>query len=538
MNETNVGLSALPAGWVWTTLEEISEINLGQSPPSSTYNTDGKGLPFYQGKLEFGKTYPTPRKWCTAPKKIAEKGDVFISVRAPVGPTNICPEKSCVGRGLAAIRGLCGIQPFFILYLMRTFEYEIAGKGMGTTFNAIKGDQLKTFEIPLPPLPEQNRIVAKIEELFTKLNAGKEELLQAKARLKRYRQSVLKAAMEGRLTEDWRKKHRDEIEPASILLERILQERWEKWEAEQLAQMKAKGKMPKDDKWKNKYKESPGPDTSKLSELPERWVWTNVQQLSKVSGGLTKNSKRNIYPKKLPYLRVANVYADELRLEEIKYIGVKEEELDRVLLKDGDMLVVEGNGSPDQIGRVAIWDGSISPCAHQNHIIKARFDPVEIGMYCIYWLLSIEGRKYISQVASSTSGLYTLSISKVQALPVPIPPLREQQVIIEEIDRHLSVADAVEETLDAELKRSDALRQSILKQAFSGKLVPQDPTDEPAEKLLERIKEGKMERETKQKSKRKPKKTKKREQGFTKIDDLLVHRGRRDSPYRLRGLPV
>ena len=126
--------------------------------------------------------------------------------------------------------------------------------------------------------------------------------MQAKARLKRYRQSVLKAAMEGRLTEDWRKKHRDEIEPASILLERILQERWEKWEAEQLAQMKAKGKMPKDDKWKNKYKESPGPDTSKLSELPERWVWTNVQQLSKVSGGLTKNSKRNIYPKKLPYL--------------------------------------------------------------------------------------------------------------------------------------------------------------------------------------------------------------------------------------------
>ena len=215
-----------------------------------------------------------------------------------------------------------------------------------------------------------------------------------------------------------------------------------------------------------------------------------------------------------------------MRLEEIKYIGVKEEELDRVLLKDGDMLVVEGNGSPDQIGRVAIWDGSISPCAHQNHIIKARFDPVEIGMYCIYWLLSIEGRKYISQVASSTSGLYTLSISKVQALPVPIPPLREQQVIIEEIDRHLSVADAVEETLDAELKRSDALRQSILKQAFSGKLVPQDPTDEPAEKLLERIKEGKMERETKQKSKRKPKKTKKREQGFTKIDDLLAGKTR------------
>ena len=505
MNETNVGLSALPAGWVWTTLEEISEINLGQSPPSSTYNTDGKGLPFYQGKLEFGKTYPTPRKWCTAPKKIAKKGDVFISVRAPVGPTNICPEKSCVGRGLAAIRGLCGIQPFFILYLMRTFEYEIAGKGTGTTFNAITGNQLKTFEIPLPPIPEQHRIAAKIEELFTKLDAGKEELLQAKARLKRYRQSVLKAAMDGKLTEDWRKEHRNEIEPASILLERILQERREQWEEEQLAKYTEQGKTPSKN-WRDKYKKPKGPDTPKLPLLPEGWEWANVQQTSKVSGGLTKNSKRNIYPKKLPYLRVANVYADELRLEEIKHIGVKEEELNRVLLKDGDMLVVEGNGSPDQIGRVAIWNGSISPCVHQNHIIKARFDPVEIGRYCIYWLLSIEGRKYISQVASSTSGLYTLSISKVQALPAPIPPLREQQVIIEEIDRHLSVADAVEAVVDAELKRSDALRQSILKQAFSGKLVPQDPNDEPAEKLLEQIKKKKAKWEADQKTNSKTKK--------------------------------
>ena len=132
MSEAGVGLSELPDGWVQTTLAEISEIILGQSPPSSTYNSDGKGLPFYQGKLEFGETYPTPQKWCTAPKKIAEKGDIFISVRAPVGPTNVCPEKSCVGRGLAAIRGLSGIEPFFILYLMRTYENVLVGKGAGT----------------------------------------------------------------------------------------------------------------------------------------------------------------------------------------------------------------------------------------------------------------------------------------------------------------------------------------------------------------------------------------------------------------------
>lgn len=112
-------LNELPKGWVWTQLGEITEIILGQSPPSATYNENGIGLPFYQGKLEFGNIYPSPKKWCSAPKKIAEEGDVLISVRAPVGPTNICPEKSCIGRGLAAIRGLGGIKSYFILYLMR-----------------------------------------------------------------------------------------------------------------------------------------------------------------------------------------------------------------------------------------------------------------------------------------------------------------------------------------------------------------------------------------------------------------------------------
>ena len=118
--------SELPNGWICTELNNFAEIILGQSPPSSTYNEEQIGLPFYQGKLEFGSIYPTPRKWCSAPKKIAEKGDVLISVRAPVGPTNVCPEKSCIGRGLAAIRGKKGIEAFFILYLIRSVEEAIS----------------------------------------------------------------------------------------------------------------------------------------------------------------------------------------------------------------------------------------------------------------------------------------------------------------------------------------------------------------------------------------------------------------------------
>ncbi len=209
-------LPELPDGWVWTTLEQISEIILGQSPPSSTYNTDGEGLPFYQGKLEFGELYPTPRKWCTAPKKIAKKGDVFISIRAPVGPTNLCPEKSAVGRGLAAIRGLNGIQSLFILYLIRRFENEIASRGTGTTFNAITGNQLKTFQIPLPPLSEQEQIVSELERHFSVTN-GVEATIEAQLkRAERLRQSILKHAFSGKLV-----RQNPNDEPASVLLEKI-----------------------------------------------------------------------------------------------------------------------------------------------------------------------------------------------------------------------------------------------------------------------------------------------------------------------------
>ena len=337
----------LPKGWICTELNNFAEIILGPSPPSSTYNEEHIGLPFYQGKLEFGSIYPTPRKWCSAPKKIAEKGDVLISVRAPVGPTNVCPEKSCIGRGLAAIRGKKGIEVFFILYLIRSVEKAISEAGTGSTFDAINGDQLKLLRLPLAPLAEQHRIVAKIEELLSHLDAGVEGLLKAKMQLSRYRQVILKAAVEGRLTKDWRNAH-PEVEPAEVLLER-----------------------PISKEWKGEYIDR---EISDLPNVPSDWVWANLGEIGNVSGGLTKNSKRNDFLLKMPYLRVANVYAGELRLAKMKEIGLGENELARVLLSPGDLLVVEGNGSPDQIGRVALWDGSISPCVHQNHIIKVRFN--------------------------------------------------------------------------------------------------------------------------------------------------------------------
>lgn len=235
--------------------------------------------------------------------------------------------------------------------------------------------------------------------------------------------------------------------------------------------MKAKGKGPKDDKWKKKYKDPSKPDLNKLPVLPSGWEWCRLEQISNVIGGLTKNQKRKSYPIKLPYLRVANVYANELRLDDIKEIGVIEDELERLLLKKGDLLIVEGNGSRDQIGRLAIWDGIIDPCVHQNHLIKVRLIDATIGSFILYFLLSFQGRENIISVASSTSGLYTLSISKVGNLSIPLPLLKEQQLIVDEIEKVLSVAGRIEMSVDKNISRAKRLRQSILAKAFSGKLI-------------------------------------------------------------------
>lgn len=198
--------------------------------------------------------------------------------------------------------------------------------------------------------------------------------------------------------------------------------------------------------------------------------YVNITEYFDITGGLTKNSKRNEFILKYPYLRVANVYYNKLDLSEIKRIGVLESEIEKTLLKKGDLLFVEGNGSKTQLGRVAIWDGSIDACLHQNHIIKGRLKKGMIPEFALYYLISSYGRKQILSVASSTSGLYTLSTNKVKSLKVPVCDIQQQKVVLQEIESRLSVCDSIEKTVDNALQQAEALRQSILKKAFEGEL--------------------------------------------------------------------
>ena len=483
-------LPALPKGWVWTELQNITQINLGQSPPSSTYNENGNGLPFYQGKLEFGDTYPIPQKWCTAPKKIAEKGDVLISVRAPVGPTNICPERSCIGRGLAGIRGLGGIETLFMLYLMRAFQNFIADKGTGTTFNAITGDRLKGFEIPLPPLPEQPRIVAKIEELFTKLDAGVEALKKIKVQLKRYRQAVLRDAFRGKLTQEWREAHKRELEPASALLKRIKEER----------KKNARGN----------YKELPPLDTSDLPDLSEGWVWTTLEELAELERNAIKAGPFGSSLKKEFYVSNGyKIYGQEQVIREDPsygdyYINDKRyAKLKSCAVKPGDMLI----SLVGTIGKVLVLPEAIEPGIINPRLVKFSLERRLVNNSYIKAYIESSTVRHFFSLSSHGGTMDILNLTILKRLPIPLPPLHEQHKIVEEIERRLSVADEIEKAVDHSLKQAVRLRQSILKRAFEGKLVSQDPADEPAERLLERIKEEKSKQQAKAQSPNKGRKT-------------------------------
>ncbi len=197
-------MNEIPDGWITTVLSEIALIQMGQSPDSSSYNNTGDGLPFFQGKAEFGKMFPTTRKWCSEPKKIADAGDILLSVRAPVGPTNLAVDRCCVGRGLAAIQAFSPIDQKYLLYYFRNIEGWLSKQGTGTTFSAIGGDFTRGLQVPLAPLNEQKRIADKLDRLLAKVDNCRERLDRIPLILKSFRRSVLAAATSRQLTEDWR----------------------------------------------------------------------------------------------------------------------------------------------------------------------------------------------------------------------------------------------------------------------------------------------------------------------------------------------
>ncbi|WP_232343552.1 restriction endonuclease subunit S [Novosphingopyxis sp. YJ-S2-01] len=463
----------VPAQWGWSTISEVCETIFGQSPPSSSYNQKGSGLPFFQGKAEFGARYPTVVKWCTKPTREAKAGDILMSVRAPVGPTNIAKEHCAIGRGLAAIRPL--IDRGFVEYWFKRTEQDLAAQGTGTTFSAITKRVLNNHAIPVAPLFEQERIVEKIETLFAELDKGDEALREVQNLLARYRQSVLKAAVTGTLTADWRNANGPPRESGKDLLARILKTRRGTWQG------------------RGKYMEPVEPDTDGLPELPIGWVWASMDQLL---GHLTSGSRdwKQYYGEGTgTFIMAQNVRPMRFDLTERFLVNPPPGSPDAVRsqVRLDDLLITIVGANTGDVCRFPLDVDEHYVC--QSVALMRLVEPDLSRFVELYLSGKGAGRDQLEKHIYG-AGRPHLSFEQLRSIAVPLPPNDEREELMGIVNETLSNLDHVRSACNAEAKRSAGLRQSVLKAAFSGKLVPQDPSDEPADKLLERIRTARAEK--------------------------------------------
>lgn len=406
----------LPPGWEWARVDELCEVTLGQSPPGSSYNDIGQGLPFLQGKAEFGATYPSIRKWTTRPKKHAAAGSVLVSVRAPVGPTNLAPVDCSIGRGLAALKPREPIAAGFVLWAMRASEKRLVEQASGSTFDAITGARLREHRIPVPPLAEQQRIVGAIEEHFSRLDAV---------------ETALSAAQQ---------------KAGALLRVAVAEECRGSWETVPLAE-----------------------------------IITSLRNGVFVSRPAAEPPGRPIY-------RISAVRPLRLRIDDIRYALPEPKGADEYAVKSGDVLFTRYSGNPSYVGAAAVVPDAGSGVLHPDKLIRVVVDRAQILPEWLAAYVSVgEGRRQIEMRLKTTAGQVGISGGQLKGVPIATPPLDYQRSAVEKIGAVMADQSRVERQLTTLRAKSSALRHSVLARALAGQLLPQEPGDEPAPALLERI---------------------------------------------------
>ena len=418
-------------------LKDIATIIAGQSPDSKYYNLNGEGIPFFQGKADFGEIYPNIRVFCTNPTKIAEKDDILLSVRAPVGPTNLSPGKVCIGRGLTAIRPNNEVGLKYLLYYFRHFEAQLNQKGTGTTFKAITQNIIKNLDVPVPPLPEQERIVARIEELFSELDKAVETLNTTKQQLAVYRQAVLKEAFEGKLSKQWRNTNNNS--PYNDLLSIYRKDQC--------------------------FKDTSGDENEIELKLPSTWVKTRIGEVFTVEVGATpKRAVSEYWNGDINWVSSGEVQFNTISQtkEKITHKGLTNSSSN---LNPAGTVMLAMIGEGKTRGQAAILNVE---AAHNQNTAAILVSQTPCSSKYLYYflLLNYENTRRIG----SGNNQKALNKERVRAIRFPFTSFREQKIIVEEIERRLSVCDQIEKTIEQSLQQAEALRQSILKQAFEGRL--------------------------------------------------------------------
>ncbi len=423
-------------------------------------------------------------------------GDVIMAKITPCmenGKTTVVPDVSdavCFGSTeFHVARPESGVSPrwisgFLVQHVTRRAAQRAMTGGVGQM--RVPGSFLETIQIPLAPTTEQDRIADEVDELFSDLDAGNAALERVREKLKLYRASVLKAAVQGALTEDWRAKH-PKTESASDLLASILAERRRRWEENQLAKFKKAGKEPPKN-WRAKYEEPAPPDTTDLPPLPAGWCWASVDQIiaSPIMNGISVRGSDQ--PPGIPALRLSAMSETGFVYEEKRYLPLKPRDVEDLWIEENDFFVSRGNGSKNLVGRGTLAQPPPENVIFPDTMMRLRFMP---NRRLTEWVPQVwrSGlvRSQIQRAAKTTAGIWKIAQPDLSRIRLPLPPLPEQTVIVELVDEQLSVIEDLEADIETKLKEAQSLRQSILRHAFTGKLVPQNPKDEPASELLKRI---------------------------------------------------
>ena len=482
----------VPLDWTWSTVGELMHVEMGQSPPSEHYNQSGDGVPFYQGKTDFGPRHPSPRYWCTRPSKLALSGDILISVRAPVGPTNLTEKKCCIGRGLAALRPYAGVDTDFALMSLRAFEPSIAAMGFGSIFVAINKRQLALFQFPLPPLAEQHRIIAKVDELMAlcdrlevaraereatrdrlataslaRLNAPDpdpdtfrnhaafafENLVPLTTRLdqiKALRQTILNLAVCGKLVEQDPKD-----EPTGEALERIRIEREGFVQRKIIRRERPLAKIGTD--------EPP-------FEIPLQWRWKRIGEVALFTqyGTSTKSipSEQGV-----PVLTMGNIQDGVVVWGNDKKIPATSDEFPALFLKKFDLLYNRTN-SAELVGKTGIYLGEDDCKTFASYLIRVQLSKTSSSPRYMNLVMNapVFRETQIIPLIKKQTGQANVNGTALKNMLVPLPPLPEQHRIVAKVDELMALCDRLEINLGI----ADTGRQHLLESLLRDVLVPRN----------------------------------------------------------------
>ncbi|MDI7384709.1 restriction endonuclease subunit S [Cronobacter dublinensis] len=477
----------LPEGWEWVRLGDAVEVINGRAYKKNEMLLSGTPL------LRVGNLF-TSNEWYYSDLELDEdkyidKGDLIYAWSASFGPFIWQGNKVIYHYHIWKLKVFSepSLNKYFLHDYLASITEKIKSQGNGIAMLHMTKERMEKQVIALPPIEEQIKIVSKIKELMsfcdqleqqslTSLDAHQqlvetllstltdsqnaEELAENWARISQHfdtlftteasidalKQTILQLAVMGKLVPQ-----DPSDEPASELLKRIEQEK-----AQQVKEGKIKKQKPL----------SPVNDEEKPFELPKGWEWCLIDDLALVTGGIQKQPKRRPVNNHYPYLRVANVQRGYINIDSLERFELEDHELNFWSLKHGDMLIVEGNGSADEIGRCAIWEQPIDDCVYQNHLIRVR-QYIDGSQYFISgYLNSPSGVKEMQRLAVTTSGLYNLSVGKIRNIMIPVPPIKEQEKILTQMDRFLIICESLKSRLQSaqqtQLHLADALTDAAL----------------------------------------------------------------------------